>query len=276
MVTDSTACLPADVAEDHGLTVVPLQVVVGGRSLAEGVEVSSDEVARALREWRPVTTSRPSPQTFAETYRSLGAAEVVSVHLSADLSGTADAARLAARQVADEGITVTVVDSRSLGLGLGFVAVAAARAALDGASAEAVARVARRLAPEVAIWLYVDTLEYLRRGGRIGAAAAVVGSALSVKPLLHLVDGRLEPLERVRTTGRALARLEELAVREAGDREVDVAVQHLAASERAREVADRLTARLPKARSIHVGEVGAVVGAHVGPGMLGVVVAPAT
>ena len=274
MVTDSTAYLPADVVERHGLTVVPLQVVVGGRSLAEGVEVTSDEVARALQEWRPVTTSRPSPQTFAETYRSLDAAEVVSVHLSADLSGTADAARVAARQVAQEGIAVTVVDSRSLGMGLGFVAVAAAEAALDGESAEAVARVARRLAPEVAIWLYVDTLEYLRRGGRIGAAAAVVGSALSVKPLLHLVDGRLEPLERVRTTGRALARLEELAVREAGDREVDVAVQHLAAPERAREVADRLAARLPKARWMHVGEVGAVVGAHVGPGMLGVVVAP--
>ena len=275
VVTDSTAYLPADVVERHGLTVVPLQVVVGGKSLAEGVEVTSDEVARALREWRPVTTSRPSPQTFAETYRSLGTPEVVSVHLSADMSGTADAARMAARQVADEGIAVTVVDSRSLGMGLGFVAVAAARAALDGAAADAVARVARRLAPEVAIWLYVDTLEYLRRGGRIGAAAAAVGSALSVKPLLHLVDGRLEPLERVRTTGRALARLEELAVREAGEREVDVAVQHLAAPERAGEVAERLRARLPKARSMYVGEVGAVVGAHVGPGMLGVVVAPA-
>src|SRR5919202_824188 len=229
VVTDSTAYLPAGMVEEHGLTVVPLQVVVGGRSLAEGVEVSSDEVARALQEWRPVTTSRPSPQTFAETYRSLGVRQVVSVHLSADLSGTADAAR-----------------------------------------------VARRLAPEVGIWLYVDTLDYLRRGGRIGAAAAVVGSALSVKPLLHVVDGRLEPLERVRTTSRALSRLEELAVREAGDRDVDVAVQHLAPAGRAQEMAERLRARLPRARTVHVGEVGAVVGAHVGPGMLGVVVVPAT
>src|ERR671932_87024 len=205
VVTDSTAYLPAGMVEEHGLTVVPLQVVVGGRSLAEGV-----------------------------------------------------------------------VDSRSLAMGLGFVAVAAARAAREGADAEAAARVARRLAPEVGIWLYVDTLDYLRRGGRIGAAAAVVGSALSVKPLLHVVDGRLEPLERVRTTSRALSRLEELAVREAGDRDVDVAVQHLAPAGRAREVAERLAARLPKARWMHVGEVGAVVGAHVGPGMLGVVVAPAT
>jgi DegV family protein with EDD domain len=160
-------------------------------------------------------------------------------------------------------------------MGLGFVAMAAARAAQDGADAESAARVARRLAAEVCIWLYVDTLDYLRRGGRIGAAAAVVGSALSVKPLLNLVDGRIEPLERVRTTSRALARLEEIAVREAGDREVDVAVQHLAAASRAAEMAERLRARLPGVRSLHVGEVGAVVGAHVGPGMLGVVVAPA-
>jgi DegV family protein with EDD domain len=275
VVTDSTAYLPAEMVERHGLTVVPLQVVVGGRSLAEGVEVTSDEVAQALRQWTPVTTSRPSPQTLADTYRSLEVPEVVSVHLSADLSGTADAARLAARQVADDGIAVTVVDSRSLAMGLGYVAIAAARAALDGADAEAAARVARRLAPEVCIWLYVDTLEYLRRGGRMGAAAAAVGSALSVKPLLQLADGRIEPLERVRTASRALARLEELAVREARDREMDVAVQHLAAPERAREVAERLRARLPLARTMHVGEVGAVVGAHVGPGMLGVVVAPA-
>src|SRR5919199_899317 len=160
VVTDSTAYLPAGMVEEHGLTVVPLQVVVGGRSLAEGVDV-------------------------------------------------------------------VVVDSRSLAMGLGFVAVAAARAAREGADAEAAARVARRLAPEVGIWLYVDTLDYLRRGGRIGAAAAVVGSALSVKPLLHVVAGRLR-------------------------------------------------ARLPRARTVHVGEVGAVVGAHVGPGMLGVVVVPAT
>jgi DegV family protein with EDD domain len=275
VVTDSTAYLPADLVERYRLAVVPLQVVVGGRSLAEGVEVSSDEVAAALREWRPVTTSRPSPQTFVDTYRALGVPEVVSVHLSADLSGTVDAARAAARQVADDGVKVVVVDSRSLGMGLGLTARAAAQAAEQGADADEAARVARRLALDVAIWLYVDTLEYLRRGGRINAAAAMVGSALSVKPLLHLADGRLEPVERVRTASRALARLEELAVRGAGGDPVDVAVQHLAAPDRAQEMAERLQRRLPELRSLHVGEVGAVVGAHVGPGMLGVVVAPA-
>ena len=275
VVTDSTAYLPADLVDRYRLTVVPLQVVVGGRSLAEGVEVSSEEVATALREWRPVTTSRPAPQTFVDAYRRLGVPEIVSVHLSADLSGTVDAARLAARQVEEDGITVVVVDSRSLGMGLGLTARAAAQAAEQGADAEGAARIARRYAHEVAIYLYVDTLEYLRRGGRVGAAAAMVGSALAVKPLLHLADGRLEPVERVRTASRALARLEELAVRAAGARPVDVAVQHLAAAERAQEVADRLSRRLPEARTVMIGEVGAVVGAHVGPGMLGVVVAPA-
>jgi fatty acid kinase fatty acid binding subunit len=275
VVTDSTAYLPAEVVDRYRLTVVPLQVVIGGRSLAEGVEVSSDEVAAALRDWRPVTTSRPAPQTFAEAYRRLGVPEVVSVHLSADLSGTVDAARLAARQVAEDGVRVVVVDSRSLAMGLGFTARAAAQAAIDGATAEEAAQVARRYAVDVAIWLYVDTLEYLRRGGRVGAAAAMVGSALSVKPLLSLSDGRLEPVERVRTSSRALARLEELAVRGADGRPVDVAVQHLAAAARAEEMAERFRRRMPQLRSLYVGEVGAVVGAHVGPGMLGVVVAPA-
>ena len=133
---------------------------------------------------------------------------------------------------------------------------------------------AARRALATGVWLYVDTLEYLRRGGRIGPAAAWLGSALAVKPLLHLADGRIEPVERVRTTSRALARLEEIVVAEAGDGSVDVAVQHLGAPDRADELAHRLQDRLPGIRQMIVDEVGAVVGAHVGPGMLGVVVAP--
>lgn len=279
IVTDSTAYLPADLVQAHGLTVVPLQVVIGGRSLAEGLEVTSDQVAEALGSWRPVTTSRPSPELFARTYRSLaqgGASAVVSVHLSGELSGTAEAARLGAREVRADGLRVEVVDSRSMGMGLGFTALAAARAAAQGRDAGAVADAATRTGLGTSVWLYVDTLEYLRRGGRIGAAAAMLGSALSVKPLLQLVDGRLEPLERVRTASRALARLEELVVQEAGDRPVDVAVQHLASSERAQDIAERLRARLPHVARVLVGEVGAVVGAHVGPGMLGVALAPGT
>lgn len=278
VVTDSTAYLDPAVVAEFGLTVVPLQVVVGGRSRAEGVEVTSAEVAQALQAWQPVTTSRPSPATFAQTYQQLaaeGATGIVSIHLSGDLSGTLDAARVAARGVQEEGIAVEVVDSRSLGLGLGFAALAAVRAVRDGADAGQAARAAARCALATSAWLYVDTLDYLRRGGRITTAAAMVGSALAVKPLLHLVDGRLEPLERVRTTSRALGRLEELVVEDAGSRAVDIGVQHLASPDRAEQLAARLRERLPGIRTLYVSEVGAVVGAHVGPGMLGVVVAPA-
>lgn len=275
MVTDSTAYLSDELVTENALVVVPLQVVMDGRSLTEGVEVSSREVAEALLARRPVTTSRPSPTTLAETYRATGARQVVSVHLSGDLSGTVAAATVAAREVAADGIQVTVVDSRSLGLGLGFAALEAARRARAGAPADEVARAAARRAHASSLVLYVDTLEYLRRGGRISATAATLGSALAVKPLLHLADGRIEPLERVRTASRALARLEELVVAEAGERVVDVGVQHLAAADRAEDLAERLRSRLPGLRSLYVGEVGAVVGAHVGPGMLGVVLAPA-
>lgn len=278
LVTDSTACLASDLVQEHGITVVPLQVVVRGRSLAEGVEVSSAEVAEALLKGESVTTSRPAPQLFAETYRELaegGRRGIVSVHLSGDLSGTAEAARIAARQVAEDAIDVHVVDSRSIGMGLGYTVLAAVRALEGGADIVTAVREARRQGLATSAWLYVDTLEYLRRGGRVSSTVAKVGSALAVKPLLQLVDGRLEPLDRVRTASRALARLEDVVVAEVDDQAIDVAVHHLAASGRAHELAERLRARLPGLRSLHVGEVGAVLGAHVGPGMIGVVTSPA-
>ncbi|MBK7621760.1 MAG: DegV family protein [Kineosporiaceae bacterium] len=280
VVTDSTSYLPEGLAAARDLIVVPLQVVLGGRSLAEGVEVDSAQVAAELIAGRSVTTSRPSPALFAQTYRDAaraigGDVRIVSVHLSADLSGTVDAARTAAREVAGEGLEVLVVDSRNLALGLGFAALAAVRAAAAGEPAERVAELAARCAYGTGTWLYVDTLEHLRRGGRIGAAAAVVGSALSVKPLLQVVDGRIEPLERVRTTSRALARLEEIVVGAVGARRVDLGVQHLGAADRAAELADRLRARLPGLGTLYLGEVGAVIGAHAGPGLVGVVAAPA-
>jgi DegV family protein with EDD domain len=282
VVTDSTATLPADgraVVADYGLRVVPLQVVVGGRSLADGVEVTSAEVASVLASGRPVTTSRPAPALFSRTYRELGEAgheEIVSVHLSSDMSGTVDAARQAAREVADE-VAVRVVDSRSLAMGLGHTVVAAVRSAAGGASLTEVADAAARRALQTQAWIYVDTLEYLHRGGRIGAAAAFVGSALAVKPLLQLADGRLEAVEKVRTSARALTRLEEIVVRaaESAGGEVWVSVHHLAAPERAATMADRLRGALPQARGIDVVEVGAVIGAHVGPGMIAVLIAPA-
>ena len=235
--------------------------------------MSPDEVARALRERRlEVRTSRPTPAEFARVYRATGATDVVSVHLSGALSGTVEAAVLAAREVAPEGIAVRVVDARTIAMGLGFAVLAAAEAAQAGRPPEQVEERARQVARRSRLLFYVDTLEHLRKGGRIGAAAALLGTALSVKPLLHVVDGAIAPLERVRTSARAVARMLDLAVEEAEDDPVDVAVHHLAAPERAGQMAEQLRARVPDLRSLHVSEVGAVVGAHVGPGLLGVVV----
>lgn len=273
VVTDSTAYLPEGVAESSAVSVVPLHVVLGSRTGTEGAEVSPQDVASALAERRlQVSTSRPTPAELADVYRATAATRIVSVHLSAELSGTYDAAVLAAAEVEPDGIEVLVVDSATIAMGLGFSVLAAARAAAAGGDLEAVADAARATAAETSVLFYVDTLEHLRRGGRIGAAAALVGTALAVKPLLHVTGGRIAPLEKVRTASKALARLEELAVDRAGDGPVDVAVHHLAAGEKAQALADRLLERIPGLDSVHVSEVGAVVGAHVGPGLLGVVV----
>ncbi|HSJ21411.1 MAG TPA: DegV family protein [Nocardioidaceae bacterium] len=279
LVTDSTASLPPEVAERHGIVVVPLQVVIGARSYEEAVEggATAETVAEALREWKPVSTSRPTPAAMLEVYEQAaaeGASGIVSVHLSSELSGTFESAQLAAKE---SPVPVTTVDSRQLGMATGFAVVAAAELLAAGGSAEEAADVVRRRTSQTTSLFYVDTLEYLRRGGRIGAAAALLGSALSVKPLLQLVDGRIGMREKVRTAGRALSRLEELAVAAAGEQQVDVAVAHLANPERADLLAAHLRTRLAgnlDDREVVVGEVGAVIGAHVGPGMVAVVVSP--
>jgi DegV family protein with EDD domain len=273
VVTDSTAYLPEGLAFEYDVGVVPLHVVLGSRTGTEGAEVSPADVAAALAERRlQVSPSRPTPAELAAAYRAAEASCIVSVHLSAELSGTYDAAVLAAADVEGDGIEVRVVDSKTIAMGLGFSVLAAARAARDGAGVADVESAACTAAGRTDVLFYVDTLEHLRRGGRIGAAAALLGTALAVKPLLHVIGGRIAPLEKVRTASKALARLEDLAVERAGDGQVDLAVHHLAAADKAAALAERLQARLPEAQIVHVSEVGAVVGAHVGPGLLGVVV----
>ncbi|MEU0671606.1 DegV family protein [Streptomyces sp. NPDC006172] len=272
IVTDSTAYLPQRTMERHGITAVPLTVVVGGQALDEGTEISTRSLAVALQKRRSVTTSRPSPQLFAETYReaaAAGATGIVSLHLSAELSGTYDAAVVAAREAP---VPVRVVDTGMIAMALGFCAVTAAETAEAGGSVDEAVTAAEKRAAATSAYFYVDTLDYLRRGGRIGAAQALLGSALAVKPLLQLDGGRIEPLEKVRTASRAIARLEELVAERAGGAPVDIAVHHLAAPERASALADRLRARVPALAELHVSEVGAVIGAHTGPGLLGAVV----
>lgn len=296
VVTDSTASLPPEVVERSGIVVVPLQVVIGADSFDEGSEQATPEaVAAALREFRPVSTSRPAPEVFRALYASLvadGFDGIVSVHLSGEMSGTFESAQVAAR---DASVPVVCVDSRQVGVATGYAALAAAEVAAVGGGVEEVAAAARERAAACSSYFYVDTLEYLRRGGRIGAAAALLGGALAVKPLLTIEDGVVASLERVRTSGRALARLAELAVAagtdhgqdgedradggegEASGGPVDVCVAHLANPARAEALAATLAERLAdrlEGREVWCGEVGAVLGAHVGPGMISVCVSP--
>jgi DegV family protein with EDD domain len=290
VVTDSTSSLDPVVADAAGVLVVPLQVIVDGMSQPESFRPGAGSmtpggVAAALREGRTVSTSRPSPEAFASAYQlaaGRGATAIVSVHLSAAISGTCDAAALAARS-AD--VPVIVVDSGTVGSGGGYAALAAAAAAGTGASAEEVAEVARHRAAGSVTYFCVENLEFLRRGGRIGTAQALLGSALAVKPLLTVAAGRIAAAERVRTMSRALARLQELAdaaVADAagmdevseGEPAADIAVLHLDN----RSAADRLTrsfaTRWGNRVAVSVSEVSAVLGVHCGPGTVGVVVSP--
>ena len=278
VVTDSTASLPAEVAQARGIRVVPLQVVIGARVLDEGPDGATPEVvAQALRDFVPVSTSRPAPVLFADLYRSLedeGFDEVVSVHLSGEMSGTFESAQMGALEVE---LPVHVVDSGQVGIATGYAALTAVDVLEAGGSGQQAAEAALARGEAATSLFYVDTLEYLRRGGRIGAAAAIFGSALSVKPLLQISEGRVVPRERVRTASRALARLADLAVEAAGDQPVDVCVSHLANGERAEELAATLAERLAgglEGREVMCGELGAVLGAHVGPGMVAVCVSP--
>jgi DegV family protein with EDD domain len=274
VVTDSTAYLPVELSGRYELTVVPLTVVINGAEGLEGEEIAPAEVARALSARRAdVRTSRPSPEQFATAYRRLldaGTAGIVSVHLSSRLSGTYEAARLAADEI---GPHVAVVDSKTTGMGLGFAALAAGAAATGGAPLDTVRRVAVDHSAQVSTLFYVDSLEFLRRGGRIGAASALLGTALSVKPILHMVDGSIVVRDKVRTAGRALARLVDLAVEASGAGDADIAVHHLEAPDRAAALADAVSMRLgDRLRDCYIAEIGAVVAAHTGPGVVGVVV----
>ncbi|MDN5794975.1 MAG: DegV family protein [Intrasporangium sp.] len=276
IVTDSTAYLPAGLVREHAIAVVPLHVVVGGVERVEGVDITAHQVAQALREHTVVTTSRPAPEVFLETYRRLadeGATGIVSVHLSGQMSGTVESARMAA---AEAPLPVEVIDSETIGMAMGYAAVSGAHAAAAGAApAEVRAAVERRL-EHARVLFYVHTLEHLRRGGRIGAASALLGSALSIKPILTVRGGRIVPVEKVRTAARAIARIETLTVEQvrSGGLMVDLAIHHLDDADRAEQLAEHLRARVPAAREVRIVELGAVVGAHVGPSTLAIAVSP--
>jgi len=273
VITDSTAYLPAGWPAQYGIGVVPVQVIVGGRPLDETDADQARQVSDALARMEQVTTSRPTPERFAQAYRAAaerGATSIVVATLSSAMSSTYDSALLAAQE---SSVPVTVIDSRTIAMALGFAVRAGAQAARAGASAAEVAAVIEHRCASAQVLFYVDTLEYLRRGGRIGGAKAAVGNALQVKPILHVAQGEVRKLEQVRTTGKALARLAELARESAEGRPCDIAVQHIEAQSAATQLVSTLRTDIPSAQVVEC-PVGGVIGAHTGPGMVAVVISP--
>ncbi len=269
IVTDSTADLPIEFAHALGISVGPLSVIFGEEVFREGVEISHDLFYDKLINGKVLpTTSAPSVGDFLEVYEPLlkEADEIVSIHISSKLSATYNNACQAAQFLADRGERIEVVDSRVVSLGLTFVAVAAARAAREGGDIDQVRAAADSTIERIRIYILLDTLEYVRRGGRIGRARAFLGAMLRVKPMLALRDGEVHPHERVRTKRRAMDRLFQIATSYPNVREV--AIGYSTNPQDAHDFQQRLAEVMPHV-NIWTARFGPVIGTHGGPGVLG-------
>lgn len=271
VVTDSTCDLPPALVSAHGITVVPLTVTFGDESLLDGVEIDATRFYQRLREFpgQP-KTSQPAVDRFRETYEELAkdGSEIVSIHISSRLSGTLNSASTA-RAALDPGIHVELIDSYQVSMGLGSIVMDAAIAANAGASLADVAAAARRAMDRTRVIALVDTLEYLRRGGRIGRAASLVGSLLSIKPILQVTQGEVAPFEKVRTRSRALDRLFEIATSDRNAKRCFVGCG--GNDDEALAFMDRLRPSMPHTE-FHLGQVGPVVGCHAGPNVIGIAI----
>jgi len=273
IVTDSTSYIPPDLVKKLGISVVPLNVQ-WNNAVYDEADPSAVEVLEALRKGELATTSRPSPERFASLYEKLaqeGAMEIVSIHISSSMSGTSEAASLAAK---DASIPVHVLDSRTVGMAMGYGVIAAALAADEGMSGIEVVEIAKRRIASTNIFFSVAKLENLRRSGRISRGASLLATALAIKPILTVEDGHVVAQERVRSQAGAIKRLEEMALEATKNRAVDVAVHHLGAAELANKFATDLRGVLSGVGQVVITEVGAVVGTHVGPGAIAVVISP--
>lgn len=267
-MVDSTADLPPELAAAWGITVVPCVIHFGRESFRDGLELSLAEFYRRLEtESALPTTASPGPEVFAQVYRRLAAEseQIVSIHLSAKLSAVYNSARLGARDVTQT--QVAVVDGGSVTMGLGWQAVMAARWARDGCSLEDIVRRLEQSRPRIRVLALLDTIEFLRRGGRVNRAVAMLSALLDVKPMISVEGGDVLPLGRVRSRKKALDRLVSL-VEELGRLE-ELAVLHTRALSDAHALAARLAASFPRQRVV-IAEVGPIIGTHVGPNGLGV------
>jgi DegV family protein with EDD domain len=269
IVTDSTSDIPKAIADELRITVVPLTINWGTQSYRDGIDMTADDFyARLQQEKELPTTSQPPPALFQHAYGHLiTQGDVVSVHLSHKFSGTVETARNIAQEIAPD--KITVVDTGSASMGLGLCAIAAARAAMNGAGRAECAAAAEAVARKLHIAVAFETLEYLRRGGRIGRARAFLGGLLRLKPILTVKDGEAFPLTRARSRARAIEELFALCTKHEGIS--DIAVLHTTTPDDAAALARRARETVPGA-TIYEGRFGPVLGVHGGPGMLGICV----
>ncbi len=271
LITDSTADLPPELLERHHIKIVPLRIQLGEETYRDTFDIEPDEFYRLLRstELFP-TTTQPSPQDFVEAYQSLGEEEdrLISVHISSKLSGTYQSATIASQQFPD--MEIHVIDSQQASLGLGLIVLAAARAIEAGEGVDEVLSLIGRVSSKIKTYFSVDSLEYLRRGGRIGRAQAFLGTMMKIKPLLVLRDGEIYPVEKIRGQQRLVRRMAQLVEEDAvGVRALKVALIRTDNE----EVLSMLSQQLERIENVeleYAGKLGGIITSHVGPGAIAV------
>ena len=271
IVTDSTADLPPDVIESLGITVLPLIIQMGQKSLRDGIDVNAQDFSeRLMRVTTPPTTSSPTLRQFEEIFAELtkGGGEVVAIHVSSKLSQTFRNATRAAAPLLGRS-KIVVIDSQLITVGLGMLVTAAALAAADGASLDEVVKLVRGMIPRIYIGFFVETLDFLERGGRIGKAQAMLGTMLNIKPLLILEEGEIVALEKVRTRGKAIEKLVEFISE--FTRIERMVILHSTTPEDVHLLIEQINLVLPN-MNIKIEQYGPVIATHLGPNALGVVV----
>lgn len=269
IVTDSTADLTEDVYQAYGIHRVPLKVLFGQEIFRDGIDIQAGEFYTRLTNGQFASTSQPSPGEFAEVFEELTAdgSQVICLTLSSYLSGTYQSACLAQNMVKGD---IEVIDSKSASWGIGMMAMAAARAAAEGKTKDQIKSLLLDLVQKMKVFFLVDSLDYLERGGRIGKAQAFLGSLLSIKPLLCVKEGVVYPYEKVRGKNKGLERMVQLAEQDTNGSEIICAV--LAGGDMAaREAIYRKVHTRLNCREILLGEIGPVIGSHVGPGVGGLI-----
>jgi len=271
VVTDSAACIPPELVQEYHIHVVPFELVWDGQSYRDGIDITPTEFYRRLQEQKGnswPTTSQPALGDFATLYAQLSQEVdgIVSIHVPGELSATLQTARLAAEQAWP--VPVTVINSHTAAIAEGFVVLAAARAAAAGGSLEEVVAAAKAVIPRVGLFATLETLEYLHRGGRIGEAAALLGSRLRIHPVLYLAEGRVKVAGVTRSRHKAIERILDLMAERVGERPMCVSVFHADALQVAEQMENMVRSRF-NCQECHITELTPVMGAHTGPGVIG-------